>query len=144
MYQYKIHISSLTLLTYSFEKSFSFISLNSVSDKTPDSYKAEYFFNSSAMLVFSAWLLLAISYGDALMTSRDLTTLEHVKEKIKLYEEWKSIQEQRKAIFNPNTRIGAAILVDEKGGLWQCMTGKESFHKPNGIIHTFRDLSAFL
>lgn len=62
-------------------------------------------------------------YGGRLMASKDLTTLENVKEKIKLFDDWKQIQAKRKAIYNPNIRIGNALIVDERNKLWQCKTG---------------------
>lgn len=82
-------------------------------------------------------------YGEELMTSNDLVTLQDIKEKTHLYEQWVKEQERRKSVFNPNTRIGAAIIVDEKNRLWQCMTGKLKFDKPDGIIYTFDDISEY-
>lgn len=81
-------------------------------------------------------------FGSPLTLHKDLATLDQVKERIKLNDQWNYEQNKRKNIFNYTMIIGEKLLVDEKNKLW-CLNIGTIKPKPSNIIYSADDIEDY-
>lgn len=74
--------------------------------------------------------------------NKKLATVNQIKERIKLNDQWTIEQNNRQCIFNYTMVIGDKLLVDEENQLW-CINIGAIKPKPSNVIYSINDIEEY-
>ena len=81
-------------------------------------------------------------FGSPLTSHKNLATLNQIKERIKLNDQWNIEHNKRKNIFCYTMVIGDKLLVDEENRLW-CINIGTIKPKPSNVIYSVDDIEDY-